>query len=838
MKNVFLHAESLASEFQTRMTTGHVLLSLVIRKGPASDILQELGFNENKVRGYLLEGNIESSNAISKLVQNAEEFAATIKPLGNSEIYLLGAALKMKNSVISDVFNKADIDFQVAFTKIMQRLTTHRPAHKKKVSQPGGIDYQQALPLPEALSGFSAKRSGTFSAMDLSTTTTEPPTFKVDQGKRVWRMLSIGSEIEQKQRHKRASETGFLFPDLKTTTSTAHDLNSKTKSTSKIRAVSDIDVTLDPNHFPILSEIGHNLATAALENTFDDIVPRPAVMEQIAEVLHKKRANCPCIVGPSGVGKTSLIEKLAETSVKGSDQDLRGKIIMEIRTSALLSGTGTRGSLAERISKIEKETLSSNGKIILFFDEFSALLTSNDGLEAVQELKTVLGKGKIQCIVSATQEEYVKYIESDLTFSRRFTKIELPEPNEQEAHLMLQVAARSYGFHHKVEYDQESLLTAIRLSMRYLHGSAMPDKAIALLDTAGARVRRRGDATVTLYDIANAAAEQIGISPERLTASDHERLLKVEEALGESVIGHTHVLQAIGETLRRNAAGFRSGRPIGSFLFLGPTGVGKTETAKTLGEYLFPDKGAFIRFDMSEFGEGHAAARLVGAPPGYLGHEEGGQLTEAVRRRPYSLVLFDEIEKAHIDVLQLLLQILDDGRLTDGMGRTVSFENTIVIMTSNLGSNLRKYKRHVGFGASRNIEEVKDISSDVLSTVQASLPPELWNRMDELLVFEPLQKQEVTAIAELMLKRAGRQLLKENNIVFEIDNKLPECLAESGGFDPEFGARPMRRTVQRLVEGPIAKLILEGKATNGDVIFGYVENGIPQFEAMKKTADS
>jgi ATP-dependent Clp protease ATP-binding subunit ClpC len=839
MKNVLHRAEILAQEARARFTTGHVLLSLVLNNGAASKLLHNLGLNESRVRGYLREGYVESSSAMSRLIKGTDETVAAVKALSTTEMHLLAAAFKMKQSVISDIFSKAGVDVGAAHVEVMHRMTaagSHRTHRSRSVSRPAvNADYQQALPLPDALSGFSVKRPKLNvlpSAVDLPA---KQSTLSPDARRRAQRMMSIGSEIEQKQRLKRTEKAGA--PDA--VCEAECDMQSPPLSASP-RASRGMEASAsffvpDKQRFALLSQIGRNLVQEAAEGAFDEIVPRVAQTERIAEVLHKRRANCPCIVGPAGVGKTALVEGFAAAAAKGEEPFLAGKALIEIRPADLLAGTGVRGALAERIGGLRQEVAAAQGRVILFFDEFAALLGSNDGMEAVQEIKAALGKGELPCIAVASDEDYARYIESDPTLARRFTKVELAEPDEQEATVILRSAAVSYARHHEVAFEEEALEAAVRLSSRYLHDRALPDKALALIDTAGARARRRGASSVTQDDIAHVAAEQIGVAPERLTAGDHERLLSLEAVLGENIIGHRHVLSAVAETLRRNAAGFRSGRPIGSFLFLGPTGVGKTETAKTLGDFLFPDNGAFIRLDMSEFSEAHAVARLLGAPPGYVGHEEGGQLTEAVRRRPYSLVLLDEIEKAHPEVLQVLLQILDDGRLTDGLGRTVPFENTIIIMTGNLGCNLSKYKRQVGFGASRSVETVSDISADVISAMRAALPPELWNRMDEVLVFNPLDRQEVLDITALMLARVGRQLLGENGIRFEADKETAEYLAAAGGFDPEFGARPMRRVVQRLVEGPIAKMILEGAVTKGDTIVGFVKDNVLAF---KKAADA
>jgi len=474
----------------------------------------------------------------------------------------------------------------------------------------------------------------------------------------------------------------------------------------------------------------------------------------------------------------------------------------------------------------------ASGRVVLFFDELHALLASHDGAEAVEELKAAIGRGEMPCIGATTDEEYARHVAADPALARRFTAIEIGEPLEEEAVRIVAGAAPAYAAHHKVAYGAEAIEGAVRMSARYLPERALPDKAIGLLDLAGARAKRSGAAEVTAADVASVLAEQIGVPAERLTSSDRQKLLDLERELKARIVGHEAVLTAIAETLRRNAAGFRTGRPIGSFLLLGPTGVGKTETAKALAEVLFAHESAMIRLDMTEFSEAHAVARLVGSPPGYVGHEEGGQLTEAVRRRPYCLVLIDEVEKAHRDVVQILLQLLDDGRLTDGRGRTVDFGNAVIAMTSNLGADMREIggpKRRVGFAAGdgrRDDGAARGVRTAILEAARAALPPELWNRIDEPLVFEPLERAQVAAIARLMLSRVAAQLSKEHGVALAIRDGAVEALADAGGFDAELGARPMRRTIQRLVEGPIARLVLSGEIARGGSVALAAQGGV------------
>ncbi len=834
MTNTFHRAEALAKESASRVNTGHVLLALFRQKGQASKLLAEFGLTESMTSAYLQERLIESSNAMAVLKRETQASRTALSPIGTEEMAVLDAALKMKDSIVSSIFQRSGIQIDKVSSELLRRVTgaVSKRAHGDRKSQPPIEDYRQVLPLPHALSAYSVRPDRVSARPVAKEASADKHTMSLEARRRAHRMMIVGSDLELKQRMKTKRESGGALPSVGLRHAEAASALPEKGEPVKSAAIFEVD----KQRFPLLSKIGRNLVLEAKSGAFDEIVERPKEMERIAEVLHKRRSNCPCVVGPPGVGKTALIEAVARAIAEGDAFGLEGCALIDIGAADLLGGTGVRGALAERVTALKEEVARSEGKIILVLDNFQALLAGNDGMEAVLELKSALGKGELPCIAAMSLEQYARSIEVDQGLARAFTKVELKEPKESDTLAVLHRTAPSYASHHNVEYSDKALVSAVRLAVRYLHGRALPDKALSLIDTAGARVRLRGAAEVTEDDIAEAAAEQIGVSKERLVKSDRERLLQVEAHLAERIIGHRHVLTAIGETLRRNAAGFQTGRPIGSFLFLGPTGVGKTETAKVLGEFLFPDKGAFIRLDMSEFSEAHATARLIGAPPGYVGHEEGGQLTEAVKRRPYSLVLLDEIEKAHPEVLQVLLQILDDGRLTDGLGRLVPFENTIVIMTSNLGCNLKRFKSRVGFGASRTVEEAGSVSADVLSTVRLALPPELWNRIDEVLVFEPLEKNDVIEIAAHMLGSVEKRMRAENNIAFQFDDTVAECLADLGGFDPELGARPMRRLVQRLIEGPVAKLILEGSAESGDTVVGFVKDDKPDFDVLKAAA--
>ncbi|KYF86828.1 peptidase, partial [Sorangium cellulosum] len=607
--------------------------------------------------------------------------------------------------------------------------------------------------------------------------------------------------------------------------------------------------TLDRARFPALASLGHNLSLAAAQGELEPIVGREREIEQALDVLAKRHANNPCLLGPAGVGKTSVARGIAH---RLAFEEREPRIVVELVPSELLAGTGARGALSERLSALRAELREAGGRVILFIDGMSELFGSGALDEAMAELKLALARGELTLIGTATPEEYRKSIEVDPALARRFTVVEIDEPEEDEAFLLLQSVAVGLGAHHGLAFTDEALASAVAWSVRYLPGRALPDKALSILDLAGARTRRRArppeSARAELRDparqvgpaeVAEVVAELADLPVERLLETDRERMLALETLLADRVVGHGEALARIARVLRRNAAGLRARRPIGSFLLLGPTGVGKTETAKAIAEALFHSPDAMTRLDFSEYAESHAVARLVGAPPGYVGHEAGGQLTEAVRRRPYQVVLLDEIEKAHRDVLEAFLQVFDEGRLTDGRGRRVDFTNTVLVMTSNLGAaeaGALRSERAVGFARASGAVSPERLGEAMLSAARAALPPELYNRIDEVLCFSPLTRADVAEITRRLLGGLEREL-EARGVELEVEPAAIDALLDAGGFDPELGARPMKRTIARLIEAPLAELILRGQLEEGSAALIGVEQGEVVVDAIARAGD-
>ncbi|BCU80358.1 negative regulator of genetic competence ClpC/MecB [Polycladomyces abyssicola] len=638
---------------------------------------------------------------------------------------------------------------------------------------------------------------------------------------------------------------------------------------------------------PTLDSLARDLTAAAREGNLDPVIGRSKEIERVIQVLSRRTKNNPVLIGEPGVGKTAIAEGLAQRIVDGEiPETLRGKRVMTLDMGTVVAGTKYRGEFEDRLKKIMDE-IRQAGNIILFIDELHTLIGAGGAegaIDASNILKPALARGDLQCIGATTLDEYRKYIEKDAALERRFQPIQVDEPTPEEAILILQGLRDRYEAHHRVKITDEAIEAAVKLSDRYITDRFLPDKAIDLIDEAASRVRLRSytvppelkeleqkleevrkekdaavqsqefekaaslrdreqklreeleetrnrwkadqgktDSEVTAEDIADIVSQWTGIPVRKLAEEETERLLKMEEILHQRVIGQDEAVKAVSRAIRRARAGLKDPkRPIGSFIFLGPTGVGKTELARALAEALFGDENAMIRIDMSEYMEKHSTSRLVGAPPGYVGYEEGGQLTEKVRRKPYSVVLFDEIEKAHPEVFNILLQVLEDGRLTDGKGRLVDFRNTVIIMTSNVGADMIRKSTRLGFttGDSDGYEDMKE---KVMQELKRSFRPEFLNRIDDVIVFHSLKEEHLQQIVTLMSEEL-RKRLKEQDIDFVLTDKAKEHLAKVG-FDPQYGARPLRRAIQKHIEDRLSEELLRGTIQRGDTVKIDVKDG-------------
>ncbi len=624
---------------------------------------------------------------------------------------------------------------------------------------------------------------------------------------------------------------------------------------------------------PTLDEYTRDLTRLAAQHKLDPVIGREEEIERVVQILARRTKNNPVLIGEPGVGKTSVVEGLAQKIARGEISDvLSGKRLLALDMASVIAGTKYRGEFEQRLKNIIDEMAAAQDAII-FIDELHTIIgagAAEGSMDASNMLKPALARGEVQCIGATTFDEYRKYVETDTALERRFQPVVIEPPDVEETVAILTGVRSKYEQHHKVKYTDGAVRAAAAISDRYISDRALPDKALDLFDEAGARARLKNAALppeikqkqaeynqailekdeamankefekaaaakdtedrlksyidhlkqkwqeehgqevpqVTEEDIALVASKWTGIPVTRMTQSETEKILHMEELLHERIIGQDDAVRVVSQAIRRNRTGLSNPhRPIGGFLFLGPTGVGKTELAKSLAMFLFGDEDAMVRLDMSEYMEKFAVSRLIGAPPGYVGYEEGGQLTEAVRRRPYSVVVLDELEKAHPDIYNILLQVLDEGALSDNLGHKVSFKNCVVIMTSNVGAReITNKGNQLGFAAKQNAEqEYQDMRQNVMDEVKKTFNPEFINRIDEIVVFHSLSKENISAILDLGLREVNRKL-KEKELSLELTDGAKSVLLEKG-FDEKFGARPLLRTLQRELEDPLAENIL------------------------------
>ncbi|MBO5349599.1 MAG: ATP-dependent Clp protease ATP-binding subunit [Clostridia bacterium] len=633
------------------------------------------------------------------------------------------------------------------------------------------------------------------------------------------------------------------------------------------------------NSTQTLNQYGTDLTKQAREGKLDPVIGRKDEIDRVIQILSRRSKNNPCLIGEPGVGKTAVVEGLAEKIVSEDIPEmLKNKRVVTLDISSMVAGAKYRGDFEERIKKCLNEVKKS-GDVILFIDEIHTIVgagAAEGAVDAANILKPLLARGEIQLVGATTLNEYRKHIEKDSALERRFSPVTVLEPSSDDTIKILQGIRDKYEAHHNVQITDEAIDSAVKLSVRYITDRFLPDKAIDLIDEAASRLKMktytvpdnlkeieeklaslskekdeairtqdfekaaalrdkehstkvklekekkkwenknsRSVTTLTEEDIAEVISSWTNIPAKRLTQDENEKLKNLEKALHERVIGQDEAVSAVSKAIRRGRLGLKDpNRPIGSFLFLGQTGVGKTELSKALAENLFGNEDSMIRIDMSEYMESHSVAKLIGAPPGYVGFDEAGQLTEKVRRKPYSVILFDEIEKAHPDVMNMLLQILDDGRLTDSQGRTINFKNTVIIMTSNVGARLLSEKKALGFTleSDKNTEAKKEYENnkkEVIAELKREFKPEFLNRIDETIVFHKLGENEIKQIIDIMLNQVQKRL-KEQNIKVEIDDTAKELVAKNG-VDVNYGARPLRRAIQNMVEDKIAEAILDGK---------------------------
>ncbi len=747
----------LADQQQREPTSLHLFLSALMVPNSCLMLIEDMGYTEDHFLPYIHPSIVENPSLADDVLNEAEAVADMHRSREVNCLHLLIGFLRMRNCLARQLMAKANVSFGKLRTKAIAMMNDKMPARYRKLFDDNRRNQEKML------EAARLQGAGTPSAPRSSVGPNRQP-----------------GRNPQSAQAPNPQNNGALLPYLT-----------------------------------------QDLTAWAAQGKLDEVIGRDNELSELMDILNKRRANNALVVGEPGIGKTSLVHGLALQAAREDCQlpGLQGRRILELDLSTLTQGTGMRGALSERISQLKQEVRQARHDVVIFLDNLHHLFGFNvDGLnDFVQDIKSALDAGEFPCIATTTPRDLRDIREQAPAFVRCFHPLELKEPNPDATFEILNRLVPEFEGHHNVTYSAEVQWAAIQLSNRYLKEQHQPDKALSLIDFAGSRAQREQRSEVTVEDVAERVHRLTAVPMSQLVLSDTERYLSLASRLSKRIVGHEQALENISRVLQRNAAGFAGDRPIGSFLFAGPTGVGKTEVARALAMELFDSPDAMLRYDMSEFSEAHSTSKLIGAPPGYVGYREGGSLVDTVRQKPFQLILFDEFEKCHPDVQQILLQLLDAGRLTDSHGKTTDFTHTVVIMTSNLGVEaFERTEKSIGFMGSA--PDKKDTERQVIEIVRRSISPELFNRIDEKFVFGRLSKDEVAHIARLQLEQSAEKLWRERRIELDFDPEVFEHLVSNGGWDPRYGARPMRRTIQNLVEAPLSNMILKGEVQENDAI--------------------
>ncbi len=805
----FLEAEDIADKAGQPLSSAHLLLAFFCFPNRAQTLLAERGVDEERIIAQIRMLEDEPKRTVQRLRDRARDIAKSVGADDVDCLHILIAITRLRDAFAYTLLDKCGSSLTALRNVAVSYVTGTLPRRFRTIPPPSETTYVQPRgPVTRIAPSQVLERDDVDDDEAPAVAETKPEPLKPVVPKKPPPPLPPPPPTRY-GRH--VSSVPGAKPQATTVTTTVEP-EKQAAPRPKLEELA-----------PTLAACGVDLTEQAKSGRLDIAIGRERELEALIDILGKRRANNPILVGPPGVGKTAIVEGLAVKIARGDDDvaHFKDRYVVSLDTGAMVAGTSLRGAFSERLGAIKDEVARANQRIVVFIDELHTLIgagSSGEGAQdAANELKAALARGEFPCIGATTHDEFKKYVEKDAALERRFTPITVAEPTPDEAILICEGAIGAYADHHRVAYTIDAVHAAVQLSHRFINERHLPDKAFAVVDLAGSRCRRRGARRVERIDIARVVHEWSGVPLERLADADADRFARAEELMGQKLIGHPHVVETVARAIRRGFAGFNGKRPISSFLFLGPTGVGKTELVKILAEFLFGRRDAIVRVDMSEFSEQHSVARLIGAQPGYVGYEDGGWLTEKLRRRPFQIVLFDEIEKAHRDVLNVLLQILDEGHLTDSRGRRVSFVNTLVVLTSNLGAGaIGRSGKSIGFTSSDSAAVTSNREA-VLEAARHELAPELWGRLDERMVFDPLSRAQVREVAKLQLAESAAALFAERAITLQWEDAVLDFLLDHGGFAPETGARGMRHTIQRYVEAPIAERVLSTDLQSGDL---------------------
>ncbi len=803
----------------------HYLVAMFVVECPARDVLVETGVTDQTVLDTYerMAERDDPPEALAEIHRQSQRLSESAGLPETTSMVLLASLLRVRDSLACRVLERAGVAVPSLRAKVIGQVT---------FDQDRGVTGLRPVvrpPEPEPPANNSLRSSELRPLSDRPVTRTDLPRPDLPRPD-LPRPDLTRSEVPRSALPTRPLPTVPPPPKVEPRADPPAEVPQEPPPIG--RKVADGKVfSLHPDLFPTLNELGRNLTAAALAGEIEPIIGRDAIVDALIDILLMKHANNPCLIGEAGVGKTAIAEGLALRLSGNVSQygKLGSAVIVEIPVSALLAGTGLRGAFSERMKKLRDEVAKAAGQVIVFMDEIHTLMGAGTGdgpLDAANDLKSALSRGKFPLIGATTKAEYQRHIESDPAMDRRFQVIEVPEPSAAEAVTILAGVAPNFGRHHGVFYQHEAVVSSVHLSKRFITDRCLPDKAISVLDRAGAQVRRAGREQVAVDDVARAVHLLTGVPMERLLADERGRIRDLATDLKARIVGHDRVLERIARRVQRNYAGFSGQRPLASLLFAGAPGVGKTETARALAECLFVSGDALVRFDMSEYAEPHTVSRLLGSPPGYVGHQQVGLLAQALQKRPYRVLLFDEVDRAAAEVQALLLQLLDAGRITDNHGHAVDVRNCLIVLTSNIGAELLAAgrRRSIGFGAETVVATGEDEAAlarqdeAVVERVRSKLSPELASRLDECLVFRPLDREAARVVARRAIDAGADRLYEARLIRYRADDSVVDLVLE-GGLDPALGVRPLRARIEAVVESFVTDCILDGLLKPGaDVV--------------------